>query len=120
MADELPPAPSESEDDAKSETIRITLPAKPETPTAKRETVRINLPGKLPSTGITPKKETTKIVTEVGENPTVGAPPPPAKPVSGLAVPPKPPGLSKPTVPLKPGAPPVGVKPGVPSGVRPP
>src|SRR5436190_16739446 len=108
MADELPPAPSESEDDAKSETIRITLPAKPETPTAKRETVRINLPGKLPTGGITPKKETTKIVTEAGENPTVVAPPAPPVPTGSGAKPfvpppPKPPGaVGAPPPPAKP------------------
>src|ERR1700761_427679 len=64
MSDEIPPAPSETADDAsKAETIRITLPPKPEQPTAKRETVRINLPGKpapTPPAG-SPKKETTKI-----------------------------------------------------------
>ena len=64
--DDLPPAPSESADDAaKAETIRITLPAKPDQPTLKRETVRINLPGKpastVPPAGVAPKKETTKI-----------------------------------------------------------
>jgi hypothetical protein len=152
MADEeLPPAPSESADEAaKAETIRITLPAKPETPTAKRETVRINLPGKAPGGGIAPKKETTKIIPESGVSAAppapaapapppsgaakpfvpgapkppgaAGAPPPPAKPMSGLTPPPKPPTLGKPTVPLKPGAPPVGVKPAAPAapGIRPP
>jgi len=41
MPDEdLPPAPSETADDAsKAETIRITLPAKPEQPTANIKTV---------------------------------------------------------------------------------
>lgn len=141
MADELPPAPSESTDDAaKAETIRITLPAKPETPTAKRETVRINLPGKsgvapIPPAGVSPKKETTKLSAGIAtpvpgaatetpaetSRPFVPPPPkppsqaampvPPAKPMGG-AVPPKPPSLSKPTVPLKPA--------GVPSGIRPP
>src|SRR3954468_4284543 len=65
MSDEIPPAPSETADDAsKAETIRITLPAKPDQPTAKRETVRINLPGKPAVSGpagVGPKKETTKI-----------------------------------------------------------
>src|SRR5436190_935942 len=65
MSDEIPPAPSETADDAsKAETIRITLPSKPEQTTAKRETVRINLPGKPAVTappGVGPKKETTKI-----------------------------------------------------------
>lgn len=144
MDDELPPAPSESADEAaKAETIRITLPAKPETPTAKRETVRINLPGKAPGTGITPKKETTKIVTESAvatpSAPTappigagrpsfpppprppgaVGAPPPPAKPLSGINPPPKPPMLGRPGVPMKPGVPQPGLKPSA-SSIRPP
>jgi hypothetical protein len=132
MADELPPAPSESADEAaKAETIRITLPAKPETPTAKRETVRINLPGKsgitpIPPAGVSPKKETTKLSAGIqtpepgaggdapaeGSRPFMPPPPkppsqaavplPPSKPMSG-SVPPRPPSLSKPTVPLKPG-----------------
>ena len=131
MSDEIPPAPSESTEDAtKAETIRITLPPKPEQPTAKRETVRINLPGKPATTNSpvgAPKKETTKIAT--AEAPT--QPPPPAgkpfvppppkppgslgggplKPVSGINPPPKPPSLggAKPTVPLKPAAPPSSV-----------
>jgi hypothetical protein len=142
MADELPPAPSESADEAaKAETIRITLPAKPETPTAKRETVRINLPGKsgvtpIPPAGVSPKKETTKLSAGIatpepaaaGEAPAAASRPfmppppkppsqasvpvPPSKPMSG-AVPPKPPSLSKPTVPLKPAPAPTA------SGVRP-
>jgi hypothetical protein len=147
--DDLPLAPSESADEAaKAETIRITLPAKPETPTAKRETVRINLPGKMPGTGgVTPKKETTKIVTESAASATpaapmappvatsrpgvpppprppgaVGAPPPPAKPLSGINPPPKPPMLGKPGLPMKPGIPTPGLKPAPPtaSGIRPP
>ena len=65
MSDEIPPAPSESTEDAtKAETIRITLPPKTDQPVAKRETVRINLPGKpapTPGLGNAPKKETTKI-----------------------------------------------------------
>ncbi|MEP6669543.1 MAG: hypothetical protein ABJF10_10345 [Chthoniobacter sp.] len=138
MSDEIPPAPSESTEDAtKAETIRITLPPKPEQPTAKRETVRINLPGKPASTpplSGTPKKETTKIPpADAGlPPPTAGkpfVPPPPKppmgsgalKPVSGINPPPKPPSLgAKPTVPLKPAAPPSsGVKP-VSSGVNAP
>jgi hypothetical protein len=127
---ELPPAPSESDDAAKAETIRITLPSKPDQPTLKRETVRINLPGKPASTGsvplpaIVPKKETTKIpgASGIGQVPQAppsapkpfvpapprppsqgGAPLPPPKPVSGITPPPKPPSLgSRPTVPLKP------------------
>jgi hypothetical protein len=144
MADENT-SPDPADEAAKAETIRITLPAKPETPTAKRETVRINLPGKSPVPGITPKKETTKIITEAptteapaapggGARPFlppppkppsgVGAPQPPAKPMSGINPPPKPPGLGKPGLPMKPGAPPTGAKPGIPgapgSGIRPP
>jgi hypothetical protein len=135
MSDEIPPAPSESTEDAtKAETIRITLPPKPEQPTAKRETVRINLPGKpavTPSPVGTPKKETTKIpAPDAGGAPTQFAPPAPAgkpfipappkppsslgapaKPVSGLNPPPKPPSLggAKPTIPLKPAAAPTSV-----------
>ena len=147
MSDEIPPAPSESTEDAtKAETIRITLPPKPEQPTAKRETVRINLPGKPAATtppGATPKKETTKIppadVTQVVAPPAGASgkpfvPPPPKppssmasgalKPVSGVTPPPKPPSLgAKPTVPLKPAPAPTSVaKPVAPpgSGMNPP
>jgi len=133
MSDELPPAPSESTEDAtKAETIRITLPPKPDQPTAKRETVRINLPGKpasTPGAGSAPKKETTKIppASEAATTsaPPAGAgkpfvPPPPKppspvgsgamKPMSGVNPPPKPPSLgAKPTVPLKPTPPPASV-----------
>ncbi len=125
MSDEIPPAPSETSDDAaKAETIRITLPKSEQPIVTKRETVRINLPGKPASTGPGPKKETTKIVTGDPEA-TVASPmppPPPAKPFvppppkppgftsgalkpvgSGVNPPPKPPSLgAKPTVPLKP------------------
>ncbi len=144
MADELPPAPSETDDASKAETIRITLPAKPDAPAQKRETVRINLPGKpagmIPPAGIAPKKETTKITTGSGaampppppappsgarpfvppppmSKPGLGAPPPPSAPrtTSGLNPPPKPPSLgARPTVPLKP-APLAGA-----SGINPP
>jgi hypothetical protein len=124
MSDEIPPAPSESTEDAtKAETIRITLPPKTDQPVAKRETVRINLPGKpapTPGLGNAPKKETTKIApVEAGSPPQpTGAgkpfvPPPPKppssigsgiqKPMSAATPPPKPPSLgAKPTVPLKP------------------
>ncbi len=139
MADELPPAPSESADEAaKAETIRITLPTKPETPTAKRETVRINLPGKGGIPGVTPKKETTKIVAdpaaatvgpegaEAPQAPAIASRPfipPPPKPPSQAAVPPGPPkpvgsasGISAP--PPKPptlaGRPTLPMKPGAP------
>ena len=143
MADELPPAPSETDDASKAETIRITLPAKPDAPAQKRETVRINLPGKpagiIPPAGIAPKKETTKITTGSGiamppppgapggakpfvppppaSKPGLGAPPPPSAPrvMSGVNPPPKPPSLSgRPTVPLKPA--PLGGA----SGINPP
>jgi len=140
MSDEIPPAPSESTEDAtKAETIRITLPPKPEQPTAKRETVRINLPGKpaaTPPVGA-PKKETTKIPQDATDLPTAPAPavaarpfvPPPPKPpttigsgtlkpVSGVNPPPKPPSLGgKPTVPLKPAPAPSSVaRPAAPAG----
>ena len=121
MADEIPPAPSESTDDVtKSETIRITLPPKSEQPAVKRETVRINVPGKpVPPIGTQPKKETTKLpggdaplTPATGSKPFVPPPPAPrplattplpaAKPLSGIT-PPKPPSLGqRPTVPLKP------------------
>ena len=143
MSEEIPPAPSEENDDAtKAETIRITLPPKPEQTTAKRETVRINLPGKPAATPMpagTPKKETTKIpamdggdVTQVAPAPASapfvpGPPKPPAslgsglRPVSGLNPPPKPPSLgAKPTIPLKPAAAPTSVaKPVAQSSVEP-
>ena len=137
MSDEIPPAPSESTEDAtKAETIRITLPPKPDQPTAKRETVRINLPGKPAPTTTpigSPKKETTKIAAaDAPAAPAAGklfVPPPPKpptppgsgalKPVSGINPPPKPPSLggAKPTVPLKPAAPPSSVaRPAAPAG----
>ncbi|MDR3404466.1 MAG: hypothetical protein P4L99_18340 [Chthoniobacter sp.] len=138
MSDEIPPAPSESTEDAtKAETIRITLPPKPEQPTAKRETVRINLPGKPASTpppGGAPKKETTKIPPAEATlpPPTAGkpfVPPPPKppmgsgalKPVSGINPPPKPPSLgAKPALPVKPATTPITpAKPGA-SGINPP
>lgn len=133
MADENPPAPSESGDDiTKSDTIRITLPPKSEQPAVKRETVRINVPGKptMPPSGIAPKKETTKLpaVSEEATSPGIPAPapagvskpfipPPPGakplpsapmsapKPLGGANPPPKPPTFgARPTVPLKPAA----------------
>ena len=127
MADENPPASSDSPDDAtKNDTIRITLPPKSDQPAVKRETVRINVPGK-PGTpmGTAPKKETSKLPTTGGiagappappsglSRPAAPAPPGPPKPPSGIgapaskplagAPPPKPPSLgARPTVPLKP------------------
>jgi hypothetical protein len=148
MSDEIPPAPSETADDAsKAETIRITLPSKPDQPTAKRETVRINLPGKpavAAPPGLGPKKETTKIpapdemTTQISPPPPTASkpfmPPPPKppgglstgmlKPVSGVNPPPKPPSLgARPTVPLKPAPAPTTVaRPVAPagSGLNPP
>src|SRR5689334_19717493 len=94
MSDEIPPAPSETADDAsKAETIRITLPSKPEQPTAKRETVRINLPGKPAVTappGVGPKKETTKIPSPDDATTQIAPPAGGSKPF--LPPPPKPPG----------------------------
>jgi hypothetical protein len=126
MPDENPPATPESADDAsKAETIRITLPPKPEgaaPPPVKRETVRINLPGKPASTAtppVAPKKETTKIamdeaVTQVTPPPAAPSAPPPPPPTAAkpfVPPPPKPP--SQASVPLPP-AKPAG------SGVNPP
>ena len=117
MADEIPPAPSENpEDVTKSETIRITLPAKSDQPAVKRETVRINVPGKpVPPVGTAPKKETTKLPVG-GADPSKPFAPPPKPPGPPMApkplgaAPPKPPTLgARPTVPLKPG-------PGAPGG----
>ena len=139
MADEIPPAPSESEDASKAETIRITLPPRQEQQAVKRETVRINLPGKpstIPPLGSAPKKESTKLgggdETATDLSATVSKPfltPPPkppsapstpgipaAKPLAGTT-PPKPPSFgARPTVPLKP-APPAG--PGLGAGPTP-
>ncbi len=124
MADEIPPAPSESpEDVTKSETIRITLPAKSDQPAVKRETVRINVPGKpVPPVGAAPKKETTKLPVGGGApgsesgKPFVPPPKPPGPPMAPKplgAAPPKPPTLgARPTVPLKP-------SPGAPGGPAP-
>lgn len=111
MADENPQASSE-EDAAKAETIRITLPSKGDQLPQKRETVRINLPGRpaevsggAPSS---PKKETTKIATDLTSAP---KPPGPLTPPSA----PSAPGLpSKPSVP-----PPSGVRPSAPPPPRP-
>ena len=127
MADENPPASSDSPDDAtKNDTIRITLPPKSDQPAVKRETVRINVPGKPGAPlGTAPKKETSKLPTTGGiagappappsglSRPAAPAPPGPPKPPSGIgapapkplagAPPPKPPSLgARPTVPLKP------------------
>jgi hypothetical protein len=112
MADEIPPAPSESPDDVtKSETIRITLPPKSEQPVQKRETVRINVPGQpVAPIGTSPKKETTKLPTiasSAGGGETGGPPPPPSTPPKPFVPPPPSP---KPP-PSAPGVPPPSVKP---------
>ena len=115
MADEIPPAPSDSGNfdptgASKSETIRITLPPKNEQPSLKRETVRINVPGQP-----TPPPAATS-------KPFVPAPPsPPSAPAlkaaGSSAPPPRPPSLSgKPTLPLKPSAP-TSAAPSSPAGV---
>lgn len=103
MSDELPPNPADTDDGdaAKAETIRITLPPKPEqATTVKRETVRINLPGKPafspPPASTAPKKETTKIVTAGADAP--AAPAAPAAPMS----PPPPPSGARPFAPPPP------------------
>lgn len=115
MADEIPPAPSETDDASKAETIRITLPPKQEQQQSiKRETVRINLPGRpLPPAGISPKKETTKIST-VAPPAAAAMPAAPA----GLSAPAAPVGLSKPTLPaMKPAG--LPARPGLPTGSAP-
>ena len=91
----------------KRETVRITLPPKPEdTPMVKHETVRINAPGAAP------KKETTTIA---GATPLAGSipsvpPPPPATATPPLVPPP----TSVPRPPSAPGMPAAGTRPGMP------
>jgi hypothetical protein len=105
MADEDPsnsPA-AENASTPKKETVRITLPPKPdETPLVKRETVRINAPG------LAPKKETTNLggATPL---PSMSAPPPPAA-TRPLVPPPAPP----PRPPAAPTLPGLGARPAVP------
>ncbi len=122
MADENPTTNADPNDETdKKETIRITLPAKTESPVAKRETVRINIPE---STSNAPKKETSKVAlpaSGIATPPPMSRPsappmpPPLSKPMSGLTPPPKPPPLiSKPTIPLKPQ--PSGIMPPAPGG----
>lgn len=112
MADEDPSASSPAADNPpKKETVRITLPPKPEdTPMIKRETVRINAPGAVP------KKETTSIggATPLPAVPAPVAPPPPA--TRPLVPPPAPP----PRPPSAPGVPPMGARPAVPPPAAPP
>ena len=126
MADENSPAPAENDDASKAETIRITLPPKQEQPVAKRETVRINLPGRpVPSSGVSPKKETTKIAVGGPTPPPPVAPPPapglPKVPSAPSApAPPRPPGPpsapgSAPAPPRPPGAPSAPSVPGIPA-----
>ena len=101
--------PASESSTPKKETVRITLPPKPEdTPMIKRETVRINAPG------VAPKKETTSIA---GAAPLPGmaapAPPPPTA-TRPLVPPPAPRPPSAPPVPpsgARPGIPPVAPKP---------
>jgi hypothetical protein len=116
MADDNPQ--DSSEDAAKAETIRITLPSKGE-PEQKRGTVRINLPGRPAETAgppaTSPKKETTKIVADLAAPSAPSAPSAP-KPPGALSAP-KPPGplsAPKPSVP-----PPSGARPSAPPPPRP-
>ena len=119
MAEENPPSNDPQDEADKSQTIRITLPAKTDGPVAKRETVRVNIPeSAVQPPPQAPKKETSKVTIPGGSAtlPSAPRPPgppmppagaPPLRPLSGTTPPPKPPSLSgKPTVPLKP-APPV-------------
>lgn len=119
MPDELPPSPADTDGDAsKAETIRITLPPKPEQSTSvKRETVRINLPGKPAPTApppAAPKKETTKIVVEAEAQTVATATPLPSAPPTSatkpfLPPPPRPP--SQAGMPLPPAKPMSGLNP---------
>lgn len=113
MADEIPPAPSESGnlDSAapqKSDTIRITLPPKNEQASLKRETVRISVPG-----------QPNPPPPAAASKPFVPAPPsaPSVKASGASTPPPRPPSLAgKPILPLKPAAP-VAAVPVAPAGV---
>jgi hypothetical protein len=106
MADEIPPAPSESGSfdpagSAKSETIRITLPPKNEQPSLKRETVRISVPAQTPPPPSGAPKPFVPAAPSAPSLPSVPA----VKPLGGSTPPPRPPSLAgKPTVPLKPAA----------------
>jgi hypothetical protein len=105
MPDEDPSELIPSSDSAtpKKETVRITLPPKPEdTPMIKRETVRINAPG------VAPKKETTTI-SGTAPLPGMAAPAPPPPSATRPLVPPP-----APRPPSAPPAPPSGLRPGVP------
>lgn len=120
MPDELPPTPNADNDDdaSKAETIRITLPPRPDQPTqVKRETVRINLPGKpaptLPPLGAAPKKETTKIVM-----PEATLPLPPAAPKDTARI--EVPGLVNPAPAPAPAPAPVAATSPAPAPVAPP
>lgn len=107
MADEIPPAPSESGSfdpagSAKSETIRITLPPKNEQPSLKRETVRISVPAQTPPPPAAAPKPFVPAAPSAPSLPSVPA----VKPLGGSTPPPRPPSLAgKPTVPLKPAVP---------------
>ena len=107
MADEDPSNSQAAENAStpKKETVRITLPPKPdETPLVKRETVRINAPG------LAPKKETTNLggATPL---PSLSSPtPPPPAATRPLVPPPAPP----PRPPAAPSLPGLGARPAVP------
>jgi hypothetical protein len=106
MADQNPSDTSRAADTSsipKKETVRITLPPKPEdTPMVKRETVRINAPG------VAPKKETTTI-SGATPLPAAAAPIAPPPPATRPLVPPP-----APRPPSAPGMPALGVKPNTP------
>jgi hypothetical protein len=111
MADEDPSETSTAADSStpKKETVRITLPPKPEdTPMIKRETVRINAPG------VAPKKETTSITGATPLPAIEPAPTPPPPSATRPLVPPpapRPPSAPMPPGGARPGMPPVAPKP---------
>jgi hypothetical protein len=114
MADEDPAEliPATDSPMPKKETVRITLPPRPEeTPMVKRETVRINAPG-------APKKETTTIggATPLPSVESTPVPPPPPAATRPLVPPPAPRPPTAPGLPgaARPGMPPVAPKPSVP------
>jgi hypothetical protein len=107
MADEIPPAPSDSGSfdsagSAKSETIRITLPPKNEQPTLKRDTVRISVPAQTASPPSAAPKPFVPAVPSAPSLPSVPA----LKSLGSPTPPPRPPSLAgKPAGPLKPAVP---------------
>ena len=110
MADEDPSATGAESSAPKKETVRITLPPKPEdTPMVKRETVRINAPG------VAPKKETTALSGATPLPPLGGSSPTPPPPSATRPLVP-PPFPRPPSAPVPPGAarpsvPPIAPKP---------